>query len=91
MSYMGFRQGEVMGAQDNDNRHRCKGCACEQLAELQTGTTVDVFLPGLATPLTGLTFVNFDEDTCCAFFSQTGVAASLVIDCENILALRIFP
>ncbi len=93
MSYMGFREGEVMGVQDTNNRRRCRGCACDQLAELQTGTLVDVFLPGSTTPLDGLMFVNFDDDTCCAFFTQTTAAGprTIVIDCEDIVALRFLP
>nr|WP_071396795.1 hypothetical protein [Bacillus tuaregi] len=74
-----------MGVQDNGNG-RCRGCVCNQLRELQTGTSVDVFLCG-GTMFAGLTFVNFNDDTCCAYFSENG--SILVLDCGKVQALRV--
>ncbi|KAA9018055.1 hypothetical protein F4V44_20355 [Niallia endozanthoxylica] len=79
-----------MGIEDTNRQHRCEGCVCEQLDDLQTGTLVDVFLSGGAV-FTGLTFVNFDDRTCCAFFTQTTApGATLVLDCEKMQGIRIF-
>ncbi|WP_240793356.1 hydrolase [Psychrobacillus vulpis] len=71
-------------------RHQCKGCACDQLRRLQSQTPVDVFLSG-GQVLSGLFFVNFDKDTCCAFFidPSTTVPSTLIIDCQDILAIRL--
>jgi hypothetical protein len=94
--FVGFRQNrnqDCNGQAGNiqGNRNRCDGCICDQLRNLPTGTVVAVFLFGSATPI-ALVFINLDNDNCCAFFTQPGVAGStVIIDCEKIQAIRITP
>ncbi|WP_342535620.1 hypothetical protein MHI04_09750 [Lysinibacillus sp. FSL K6-1151] len=69
--------------------HHCKGCICHQLKCLSTGAFVDVILAGGGS-FAGIYFISLDPKTCCAtFFEVAGAAASpLIIDCQQIIAIR---
>lgn len=65
-------------------------CVCEQLAELQIGTVVDIFLNGNF--IDDVTFVNFNPENFCATFVFTEgeeEGGVLLIDCRDIQALTI--
>ncbi|MDM5153398.1 penicillin-binding protein [Bacillus sp. DX1.1] len=64
-------------------------CVCEQLARLQLGTEVDIFLSG--NTIEDVIFANFDPENFCATFvdNETEPGTVIVLDCRDILALRI--
>ncbi|MDZ5609728.1 penicillin-binding protein [Bacillus pseudomycoides] len=64
-------------------------CVCEQLVTLPLGTEVDIFLSG--NTIEDVTFVNFNMENFCATFvdNVTEPGTIIVLDCEDILALRI--
>ena len=102
MRYRGYRQNSnlesdtvcrefnAQTANAQENRNRCNGCACDQLRRLQTGTEVDVFLSG-GTVLEDIVFINFNNNNCCAFFTDptTEPGSTLIVDCQRIDAIRI--
>ncbi|RLL45538.1 hydrolase [Oceanobacillus piezotolerans] len=67
---------------------------CDTLRNLPTQTEVDVFLDG-GVVLEDVTFINLNNQTCCAFFVDTGNEAesepgsTLIVDCQKIQAIRI--
>ncbi|WJE55450.1 penicillin-binding protein (plasmid) [Bacillus cereus] len=64
-------------------------CVCEQLAVLPLGTEVDIFLSGNI--IEDVIFVNFNMENFCATFvdNETEPGTVIVLDCGDILALRI--
>lgn len=64
-------------------------CVCEQLAVLPLGTEVDIFLSG--NTIEDVIFVNFNMENFCATFvdNETEPGTIIVLDCRDILALRI--
>ncbi|WP_438824844.1 hydrolase [Bacillus sp. JJ722] len=73
----------------DDMESKCKGCVCDTLRSVQTGTELDVFLIG-GQILEDVRFVNFNQKTCCAFFNDptTEPGSTLVVDCEKVSAIR---
>ncbi|HEK9099151.1 penicillin-binding protein [Bacillus pfraonensis] len=69
--------------------HNHDKCVCEQLATLPLGTEVDIFLSG--NTIEDVTFVNFNMENFCATFvdNTTEAGTIIVLDCGDILALRI--
>jgi len=74
---------------DKVEKH-CKGCVCDQLRQLVTPTRVNVFLSG-GQVLENLVFISLDQKSCCAFFSDstTDPSSTIIVDCQDIQALRI--
>lgn len=73
------------------DEHRCNGCVCDQLRCLQSGTLVFIVGSGVPSPL--LTFISFNEKTCCATFTfilEGTTLITAVVDCERIDAIA-FP
>ncbi len=70
--------------------NRCKGCICNQLRRLPRQTEVDVFLKG-GQVLEDVVFIFLDRNNCCAFFTdqETEPGSTLIVDCQDIQALRI--
>jgi hypothetical protein len=81
---------------DNNKRnsekvvHQCKGCVCDQLRRLPTQTEVDLFLSG-GQVIEDVIFITLDQENCCAFFTDptTEPGSTLIIDCQEIIAIRI--
>ncbi|MBO1580629.1 MULTISPECIES: hypothetical protein [Bacillus] len=69
--------------------HRHEKCVCEQLVTLPLGTEVDIFLSG--NTIEDVIFVNFNMENFCATFvdNVTEPGTVIVLDCRDILALRI--
>lgn len=68
--------------------HKCKGCICHLLRCLSPGTLVDVILAGGGS-FAGIFFISLDPKTCCATFLEVDAAATpLIIDCQQIIAIR---
>ncbi|WXB94860.1 hydrolase [Bacillus sp. FJAT-52991] len=63
---------------------------CDQLRKLQPQTEVDVFLSS-GRRLEDVVFINFNQNNCCAFFSdpETEPGSTLIVDCQRIDAIRI--
>lgn len=71
-------------------KNNCKGCICDRLRQLPRRTEVDIFLKG-GQVIEDLVFLFFERDDCCAFFAdpETASGSILVVDCQDIQALRI--
>ncbi len=85
------RQSTESVRQSNDSeRNRCNGCICDQLRRLQTQTEVDVFLSG-GQVFEDVIFITLERENCCAFFNDptTEPGSTLIIDCQQIQAIRI--
>ncbi|PEE36670.1 penicillin-binding protein [Bacillus pseudomycoides] len=69
--------------------HKHDKCVCDQLAVLPLGTEVDIFLSG--NTIEDVIFVNFNMENFCATFvdNETEPGTIIVLDCRDILALRI--
>lgn len=73
---------------DYSKDHKCKGCICHLLRCLSPGTLVDVILAGGGS-FAGIFFISLDPKTCCATFLEVDAAATpLIIDCQQIIAIR---
>jgi len=66
--------------------HRCKGCVCDQLRRLGTGTAVDLYLSSGA-QFAAAVFYNLDEKSCCAYFAFEDTP--LIVSCQDITAINI--
>jgi len=82
----GKKQSENL--EKNKDNKRCEGCVCSQLECFDPGTLVDVYLSN-GTSFSGIYFIYLESHNCCAYFLQIGdTARPVIIDCQQVNALR---
>ncbi|WP_433750578.1 hydrolase [Falsibacillus pallidus] len=74
-----------------DKKKKCKGCVCDLLKNLHSGTKVDIFLKS-SQEIKGLIFIRFNDKNCCASFVEQYAehdGSIIVFDCEVIKGIKI--